>query len=214
MIALNFPYMKNHRSIKPPSFVDYTFLTDTLFKPLYFAPNIEYDTVYKLKAQAIVPVTVYPNRNGGAVYPLDLYPQSPRNTLTIDTNTGAMFWNAPQYYGTYMVSYRLSIYKDSVFVCSMTRDFMVNVFDSTSVNTGIKNIDPATISIYPNPAFDRINIRGLPHDAAINISDMTGRICISQTATDQINISALSSGIYYLSIQDQDGVITKKFVKQ
>jgi hypothetical protein len=77
----------------------------------------------------------------------------------------------------------------------------------------IKN-NRETVTLYPNPSSDRIYLSDIPTGASLSITDMTGRKCPIRIEADQINISALPSGIYYLSIQDQDGVITKKFVKQ
>ncbi len=77
----------------------------------------------------------------------------------------------------------------------------------TTVTTGIESSDaPAGISIFPNPAVDRINIEGLNGKTGIKIYDMIGNLVMQTTAEDNIelDISCLSQGVYTI-IAEQNG---------
>lgn len=78
------------------------------------------------------------------------------------------------------------------------------------------------IQIFPNPATDTIV---LERDASltvesINIFDVNGKKIVTEIPSEtnslrtQINISALQSGIYFLSVNSTEGIATIKFVKQ
>ena len=87
------------------------------------------------------------------------------------------------------------------------------VYTPDSLPTGIRSIDVASISIYPDPATDRLYISGLPESATHTISDMTGRICSTPSSGREVDVSTLPSGVYLLRIQDSSGFVVKKFVK-
>ena len=75
------------------------------------------------------------------------------------------------------------------------------------------------VSLYPNPASDNatLEINGLNQDAKIVISDLQGRI-LSQdninagTTRYTINVSEMSSGVYYIRIITDNVVSTQKLI--
>ncbi|MCO6494395.1 MAG: T9SS type A sorting domain-containing protein [Bacteroidetes bacterium] len=70
------------------------------------------------------------------------------------------------------------------------------------------SISSQEISVYPNPANDRINISGLEGDEVIRIYDYTGKLVYQsekQQIQDSILIAQFSSGVYYISIIKADG---------
>jgi hypothetical protein len=87
------------------------------------------------------------------------------------------------------------------------------VYTPDSISTGINSLDESGISLYPDPANDRLFIAGLSQSATVSISDMTGRICSTPMLGSQIDVSALPPGIYLLRIQDSGGSVVRKFVK-
>ncbi len=75
------------------------------------------------------------------------------------------------------------------------------------------------ISLYPNPANNFINITGLSDKvqgmAIYSISGALIREIPSPVTTKSIDIATLQSGMYFLSIQTENGgYTTKKFIKQ
>jgi aminopeptidase N len=70
-------------------------------------------------------------------------------------------------------------------------------------------------NLYPNPAFDRIQIQLPTNDCLIQstIYNSNGQ-WISNNTTNVINIHSLPSGAYYLKTKTDKGVFTKSFIKQ
>jgi hypothetical protein len=77
-------------------------------------------------------------------------------------------------------------------------------FDLNSV-LSTHELTNSTVSIYPNPAIDIINIdvpRNIKYDA--NLYDLQGRLIISTTNKSVIEIQSLPLGIYFIEIKDLD----------
>jgi hypothetical protein len=71
-------------------------------------------------------------------------------------------------------------------------------------------------NIYPNPVKNRLYIETESHIEDVTIMDIYGRqqtTVIGQQSLS-INVSHLTSGIYFIKINTTDGEITKRFVKE
>jgi hypothetical protein len=89
---------------------------------------------------------------------------------------------------------------------------------SFSSATGIKNsLLNKTISLYPNPALDEINIKNIPAEAStIDIRDFIGKkVQLLEVSSDFMNLKTenLSSGMYFYTISNVNGEVlyTDKF---
>ncbi|MDR2824882.1 MAG: T9SS type A sorting domain-containing protein [Prevotellaceae bacterium] len=70
------------------------------------------------------------------------------------------------------------------------------------------------MSVYPNPASDRIFIEGENFDA-IKLYDILGKEVLSSNKTKEINISNLPNGVYSVRIiADNKTIAAKKIVKK
>jgi hypothetical protein len=101
--------------------------------------------------------------------------------------------------------------------------FTVNGFSEIGGLKSITGISDyvAGISVYPNPAKDYIvlNVEGGISAKAqyVIYGAEDGKLSISQNLTKtstQIDITSLSSGVYFVKVIDQDQVFVEKFVKQ
>ena len=54
--------------------------------------------------------------------------------------------------------------------------------------------------IYPNPANEFINIESFSDNDIVQIYDFTGKLILSSKVKSQIDISALSSGMYVVKL--------------
>jgi len=71
---------------------------------------------------------------------------------------------------------------------------------------------PGKFIVYPNPAYDVINVSGLPVNSEVRIMDLTGKLLITQKTMNtitNIDLHKLPQGVYIL--QSTPGV--KKIVK-
>jgi len=88
---------------------------------------------------------------------------------------------------------------------------------TVNASLGIEEIGSAnaSVKIYPNPVKEvlRIESGGLKINK-LKIIDLSGRIIQqSDGSTNQINVSSLPQGIYFIMIETEKGFVTKKFIK-
>ena len=92
------------------------------------------------------------------------------------------------------------------YITNCSNDFWMYTPDS--LPTGISSIDESSISIFPDPASDRLYINNLSPHTPIIITDMLGQVMIKQiaeTSKISIDVSALPPGVYCVN--------NRKFVK-
>lgn len=85
-----------------------------------------------------------------------------------------------------------------------------------AMSTGVTTIiqDDATL-IFPNPAKDRLFIRSDKTFTRYNIMNMTGQLVKREALqNNEIPIFDLVPGMYVLTVQSEQGIFSKKFVKQ
>lgn len=86
-----------------------------------------------------------------------------------------------------------------------------------SLLTAVPGHQPITnVHVYPNPAIDRLFFNSAVRNVNCEITDISGRVFISENGTsNQIDIHALSSGLYQVRFIFVDGTsVVKKFLKQ
>jgi hypothetical protein len=104
-------------------------------------------------------------------------------------------------------------------VCDLQHavDTVINWYKNMPT-TGIKPlVQPLSFSIYPNPAKNTITISGIDQKTVdVTIMDMMGRTLIATTARNNevISIDDLNAGIYFVKIDADNGVATKRFIKE
>lgn len=88
--------------------------------------------------------------------------------------------------------------------------------------TGVGDYEQSGMTLYPNPTSGIVNVEfemGNEQwkDAEIQIFDMYGKLLRTEPANDstiQTDMSPFADGVYTLRIKTQDGVVTRKIVKQ
>ncbi len=75
--------------------------------------------------------------------------------------------------------------------------------ECTEITTPSKINNTSNLAIYPNPANDIINIKGI-NIAQINIYNNIGKL-VETTSKNQIDVSSYSAGVYILNILSKDG---------
>ena len=80
----------------------------------------------------------------------------------------------------------------------------------------IENETLSNINIYPNPVSDVLKINGLAVNNKVKIFDVYGKELLNETKfkTNEINISNLAAGIYFVKVENANETKTLKFVKQ
>ncbi len=82
-------------------------------------------------------------------------------------------------------------------------------FNPASISENILDF----ISLFPNPAESYITIQNLPKDASLKIYSIEGKIVNTLSNSATIDISKLTTGLYYLEIISDNEKRTIKFIK-
>jgi hypothetical protein len=85
-----------------------------------------------------------------------------------------------------------------------------------TLNIGIADLESNNIKIYPSPTTDNLTIE-MPQSSRIEVMNVEGQIISLIESADKkttINLSNLSSGIYIIKALTENGIVTKKFLKQ
>ncbi|WP_420572891.1 T9SS type A sorting domain-containing protein [Kordia sp.] len=70
-------------------------------------------------------------------------------------------------------------------------------------------------SIYPNPTTDKLHINRVKNLEKIEVINSNGQLVFTKNnELEDINVSKLQSGAYFLKIYTQNGIATKKFIKE
>lgn len=134
---------------------------------------------------------------------------------TIDANGGA---KAPGAYKQKNIN--LSAYTgQNVYIAfrhfNCTDMFWLNLDDIyVGEGTGINKVDENTISVYPNPANNVINVNATSNISNVEVYTIAGQKVGDFTANGTqtvISTANLSNGMYMMRINTENGVINKKF---
>jgi hypothetical protein len=83
---------------------------------------------------------------------------------------------------------------------------------TVGINEAVLN---SKFSIYPNPVNSQINIDSVEKIETIEIIDLMGKTLeIIITPNNTIDVSYLTKGVYFLQIQSDKGLVSKKFIKE
>lgn len=92
----------------------------------------------------------------------------------------------------------------------------VGSYGSPLTATGVKEIEKNIISIRPNPFNDIIRVEGITQPVNYTISNLLGEILIKgQSSNNSItDCNTVKSGIYILTLQIDEQIITHKIIKE
>ena len=93
-----------------------------------------------------------------------------------------------------------------------TSTFVENEAECEALSIG-DNALQLDVFIYPNPTDDYLFIEGNKNPISISIYNLLGAEVITKSATDKINVSELSKGVYIIRISDGVNQADKKFIK-
>ena len=72
-----------------------------------------------------------------------------------------------------------------------------------------------TISLYPNPAQEVLNISSANSITKIEVYDLLGKKVASNNNAKNVNVAALGKGVYIVKVAQENGsVVAKRFIKQ
>ncbi len=131
-------------------------------------------------------------------------------TLYMDTGFYKIYENLPKSFSIIVTV------TDSLGNCKqdLTSFYLTNNSTNSIVEVNEKN----KISVYPNPATNKINILfegNIPKNIVANIYDSKGSLVITETMEgNEINTTNLAQGLYLLTIENEGKRYSTKFVKE
>ncbi|SFZ95036.1 Por secretion system C-terminal sorting domain-containing protein [Flaviramulus basaltis] len=87
-------------------------------------------------------------------------------------------------------------------------------FSTTSTVLSTKSFESAKISMYPNPAHTEISIASKNKIESVAIYNVTGQKVLSSNKAENLNISSLKSGMYFINAITDGISATSKFIKK
>ncbi len=86
---------------------------------------------------------------------------------------------------------------------------------SVDCTLGVENALATQVSLYPNPVQNLLNLQSQVSLKSIEVYDILGKLVLEkQSVVNQINLSKLASGLLFIKIETDQGVVTKKIIKQ
>ena len=83
----------------------------------------------------------------------------------------------------------------------------------TDVNGGISMISDAKLAVYPNPATDVLRVSGAQAEQ-LTVTNAAGATVKKVAGTNEVQVSDLTPGMYFLTAKTADGVKTMRFIKK
>ena len=96
-----------------------------------------------------------------------------------------------------------------------TDNFYIKFDDVSTTTVGINNanMEDVSVSVYPNPASDILNIRSANRVIAVNVFNIVGQTVISTNPganQTELDLSTLTSGVYFVKVETILGTKTQK----
>jgi len=177
------------------------------------------------------PLRAVNNNSDGAyeVYATDLDADGDMDVLTASFTSNTIFWHENQGSGNFGSEQAISSQVNNttcVYADDYNNDGKMDVLASSYAldqiiwfeNRGPLGIEENTtnyFSIYPNPTNGVFNINSNSTITEIAVYNNLGQLLFTSEEKNQVNISSLSQGIYFVKIKDENGQTeTKKVVKK
>ncbi|MCG3164797.1 MAG: hypothetical protein POELPBGB_00556 [Bacteroidia bacterium] len=93
----------------------------------------------------------------------------------------------------------------------------ITVVSPLTSDVPVYDLKPLAISLYPNPAHDIFTIETEMSQGTYQLFDITGKTLLQGTASSPkftLDISTLSSGVYFISVTDGERQVNGKVVKE
>ena len=162
-----------------------------------FTFNSSDSDLYQKSSQSTKYVTNKYDSYGTLITPSGTYNNVVRILINDDGTTSLGFWNTSPFYPI------LQANSNGVTLWKLATS-------STGISEAKSN---ATFEMYPNPATDELIIINKVPVSSIDVFSISGQLQFSTTRCN-MNISELSSGIYFIKVYSVNGVATQKFIKQ
>jgi len=109
---------------------------------------------------------------------------------------------------------QLAIGFDGFFRCFQSATLNYTAVGSDCLPTSVDEIVENEIKIYPNPTSGQLTIETERKILEIKIFDITGKLLLDRSFTNEIDLDVLASGMYLLELHSKDDIYRKKIIKE
>ncbi len=175
-----------------------TFLNNRTILPLPFTYNLKDSDIYQKNGQSAKSTTHFYDAYGTLKVGTATFTNIVRDMSTdygVNATQG-IWWNTSPVYPILQVDNNgVTFYQlvSSTGIDQITKDFV--------------------FSIYPNPSTNELNISSTNKIAKVEVYNLTGQLQ-SSSNKNKVDVSDLSSVIYFVKAYSENGVATQKFIKQ
>ena len=108
--------------------------------------------------------------------------------------------------------FNIAIDNNNIIWVATGNNGLLKFTESSGINENYSN---NYLDIYPNPAYESLNIKSNINSGIIEISDATGRVVLIQdiSASSKINIENLVNGVYFIKVTENNIIFNAKFIK-
>jgi len=149
----------------------------------------------------------------------DLYTMAKKIVTVVDTYQSFSITKAlnasEEYNDIYTLGFTITTANagDNVYIDNVTTTVTIN-----GITLSVNNIDykdDASISIYPNPVQNILNVNASKEVLKIEVFNILGQKMLSKENSSTVDISNLNKGVYITKIfQENDVISTKRFIKE
>lgn len=165
---------------------------------------------------SVIPIADTDTSDGSTVELLEYACDASKATLLYRINGGMHAW--PSGNANFDITQNRNL---DINASALIAEFFANIAaDSTadtSVTTGIQTSEQFenSLSVYPNPAIDRLHIKSLATIVRIEVYSTRGEMILSQTGhRNTLMLADAAPGLYFIHLETASGVMTKKVLKQ
>lgn len=125
-----------------------------------------------------------------------------------------------RYEHTYDAQQRLRQTITKMFDGLTWKNLLKEEYDNYKIGTGISAAKSLSVSVYPNPTTEKLNIQlnDFNGTASVQVMDLSGKVVMSTeidfSSDKSINVTELLNGIYILSVNADNKNYTQKFIKE
>ena len=92
-------------------------------------------------------------------------------------------------------------------------DGVIITFSDNGESSGIEDLSTIQVKLYPNPASSMLTIETEALIESIEIFDINGSM-IQRELTNNFSVASLTNGIYFIHVKTNEGISTKRFIKE
>ena len=86
----------------------------------------------------------------------------------------------------------------------------------TQMYVGLGELNENDISLYPNPASNRVNVTSTHKMTRVTVTNYVGQVVYVEDVNDatrvELNTNSYQAGVYLVKIETESGVVTKRVI--